>query len=268
MLTLADALRLTTVVGALGVIVGSLERLRHPRLLADGALVSWPVATASNRLLAGRAFRRTVGRLLDYPTVLVLVGICLACAVALVVGIGPGLAAVAAVVVAATYVLLGMRSRFGGDGADQMTILLFTSLALAFAVGQERAAALVLWFIAAQAALSYVTAGIAKLVSPMWRDGSALRGIMGTSSYGHPWAARFLAARPRLATAASWSVITVECLFPLALLGIRPLTWALVGCGVLFHLGTAILMRLNTFFAAFVATYPAVLFCAATVGGW
>ncbi|MFE3104283.1 hypothetical protein [Nocardia tengchongensis] len=34
--------------------------------------------------------------------------------------------------------------------------------------------------------------------------------------------------------------------------------------GALLHIGTAILMRLNTFLWAFLATYPAVIFCATT----
>ncbi|MFE3793433.1 hypothetical protein KHQ06_28615 [Nocardia tengchongensis] len=32
----------------------------------------------------------------------------------------------------------------------------------------------------------------------------------------------------------------------------------------LLHIGTAILMRLNTFLWAFLATYPAVIYCATT----
>lgn len=166
------------------------------------------------------------------------------------------------------HLLLGMRSRFGGDGADQMTVITFTVLALAFAFGQQRAAVLVLWFVTAQTCLAYLTAGVAKLVSAQWRSGTALGEILATGVYGHPWAAAVLARRTRLAAAACWSVIVLECTFPAVLIGVRPLTWALLAGAALFHVGTAILMRLNTFLWAFVATYPAVLYCASVTGRW
>ncbi|MGW2661987.1 HTTM domain-containing protein [Nocardia tengchongensis] len=260
----SDVLYLSAAIGSVAVIIGSLERLATPQLLADGALAGWRVSSTSIPLLTRRSFQGSVGRLLVYPRVLGLVAACVACAVLLVLRPSWPVNAVAAGVIATTYILLSMRSRFGGDGADQMTIVVFASLALAFGIGQERGEVIVLWFLAAQVCLAYFTAGVAKLVSPVWRSGAALPEILATRAYGHPRAAKILARHRLVAAAMCWSVILLECSFPLALLGIRPLTYLLVISGALLHIGTAILMRLNTFLWAFLATYPAVIFCATT----
>ncbi|MFE4457180.1 HTTM domain-containing protein [Nocardia tengchongensis] len=264
MLATSDALYLSAAIGSVAVIIGSLERLAAPRLLADGALAGWPVSATSIPLLTRRSFQGTVGPLLEYPRVLGLIAACLASAVLLVLHPSSALNALAATVIAATYILLSMRSRFGGDGADQMTIILFVSLAVAFVIGQERAEVIVLWFITAQVCLAYFTAGVAKLVSPVWRSGAALPEILATRAYGHRPVAKILARHRTTAAAMCWSVILLECSFPLVLLGIGPLTYLLVISGALLHVSTAILMRLNTFLWAFLATYPAVIFCTTT----
>jgi hypothetical protein len=262
MLGSSDALHLSAAIGAVAVIIGSSERLAAPGLLSDGALASWPVSSTSIPLLARGFFQRSIGQLLVYPLVLCIVAACLACAILLTVRPSSPFNSVAAGVIAVTYILLAVRSRFGSDGADQMTIIVFLSLALAFGIGQGRAYVVVLWFLAAQACLAYFTAGVAKLVSPWWRSGAALPGILSTRAYGHPWAGRMLARHRSVATAMSWSVILLECAFPLSLLGVQPLTYLLLISGVLFHIGAAVLMHLDTFLWAFIATYPAIIFCA------
>ena len=51
---------------------------------------------------------------------------------------------------------------------------------------------------------------------------------------------------------------------PHPLVGSQPSLALLIG-GASFHIGAAILMRLNTFLWAFVATYHAIIFCAHAV---
>ena len=68
--------------------------------------------------------------------------------------------------------------------------------------------------------------------------------------------------RAGLCAAAAWFVIAFEVTFPLALV-LGPTGVAVYAAvGALFHVSNAVLMGLNTFVWAFVATYPAVLFCA------
>jgi hypothetical protein len=65
--------------------------------------------------------------------------------------------------------------------------------------------------IAAQLLLSYAVAGAAKAVSPAWRSGDAITGMMSTIDFGVPKFGRFLRDNPPLARALCWSVIVFEC---------------------------------------------------------
>ena len=162
--------------------------------------------------------------------------------------------------------MIRWRRHAGGDGAEQMAALVLLATLLAVVpVAAEGRVAIAAVFIAAQASLSYVAAGIAKLVSPMWRSGVALPAILSTDGHGHPWAAAQLRRHPKLAFLASWTVIAFECLFPVLLLG--PSWWRLsvLSVGLGFHVACAALMGLNSFLWMFPATYPCVLAAAAMV---
>lgn len=58
----------------------------------------------------------------------------------------------------------------------------------------------------------------------------------------------------------SLTVILFECLFPLVLILPKEFVLAFITMGFLFHLGTAIIMGLNSFWFSFVCFYPAVIF--------
>jgi hypothetical protein len=152
------------------------------------------------------------------------------------------------------------RRYSGGDGAEQMGMLIFASIGIAVlpwpSEGRMLAATT---FIAAQLSLSYVAAGIAKLVSPVWRSGEALPAILSTSNHGHPLAARFANKYPLLSLFGCWSVILFECTFPILLFGPDWLIVAALGIGLMFHLGCAVLMGLNSFVWSFPAAYPCVI---------
>ncbi|MDQ3706524.1 MAG: hypothetical protein M3437_15165 [Chloroflexota bacterium] len=158
------------------------------------------------------------------------------------------------------------RRHIGGDGAEQMALLVLAAVGLALLPwpGSDRMVAATT-FIAAQAGLSYLTAGVAKLISPIWRDGSALPAILSTYNHGHPWAAGFLHQHTKLAQLLCWSVITFECLFPVLVLGPSWLAVSAFICGFAFHAGCAVLMGLNGFLWSFPATYPCVM---AAVAYW
>lgn len=121
--------------------------------------------------------------------------------------------------------------------------------------------ALALWFIAMQSSLSYATAAIAKIVSPVWRNGAALRQIFNTKTFGSRRIASVLRDVPQFAWAACWLVILVELLIACSILFPPPATAALLALGLAFHLANAILLSLNTFPWTWAATYPAMFFC-------
>jgi hypothetical protein len=115
-------------------------------------------------------------------------------------------------------------------------------------------------YVGAQTALSYLIAGIVKIAGPSWRDGTAIGGIMTTKIYGNSAAAAVLHGRATLGLIACWLVITFEVTFFAALFVDRHVMWIVLATGVLFHAANAALMGLNSFFMAFVASYPAVAY--------
>lgn len=162
--------------------------------------------------------------------------------------------------------LLVKRLPWGEDAADQMSRVLLVAGGAAGAVGSLEAQLIFLWFAAAQSCVAYFTAGISKLCAAEWRGGDALAGILSTDAFGRrAWAGVLLRHR-RSARAVAWLVVGFECAFPLVLAGQTWLTDLLLIAGVVFHVGVAALMRLNTFPFAFIAAYPAVAYCSRLAG--
>jgi hypothetical protein len=161
--------------------------------------------------------------------------------------------------------LLRRQRLLGGDGAEQLTTLTLTAALLAVVpVPSERRVQIAVAFVAMQLMLSYTTAGVAKLLSPVWRRGDALAGILDTETYGHPAARAVLHRFPSVGAVLGWLVITFECGFPLLLVGPPWLAVGAVAVGLAFHVGCAVVMGLNSFLWAFPATYP----CALVLGAW
>lgn len=169
--------------------------------------------------------------------------------------------AVAAFALCLASMIFTWRRFLGDDGSDQMMTIIFVTVALSAGLGRGSVAlSLGLWFLSFQACLSYASAGIAKALSPEWRDGSAIFKVFNTEAYGLRPVAAIIHRRPVLGMVASWTVITVECVFPLVLIAPLPLMVVLLGMGLLFHVLCAAIMGLNSFLWAFAATYPALIF--------
>lgn len=167
-----------------------------------------------------------------------------------------------------TTTLIRRRRVIGGDGAEQMSdIVLISALLAVLPVPGDGRITLAVVFIAAQAVLSYFTAGVAKLVSPMWRSGRALPAILSTYAYGLAPVSRIMGSRPTIGFVLGWVVILFEILFPLVLIAPPPVAIAALGVGLTFHLGCAVLMGLNSFVWPFPATYTCVLAIRASLVG-
>ncbi|NIZ90049.1 hypothetical protein [Kineococcus rubinsiae] len=244
---------------ALAVAVSCLEYLVRPGVLSDHGLAGWPVGRLSRPWKTG-SWGWVLEAVMTSSRYRVVLAVRFGAALLLVLpwgGTVPRVLALGFVVVGAA--LAQVRSSYGHDGADQMCLVVGCALLIARVPTVADAA---LWFIALQACLAYTTAGLKKVASPVWRSGQALPGVLGTTIYGHASAYRILNGHPRVARLAGFSVMAMEAAFPLALIGLRPLTYLILACGLVFHLSTAVLMRLNTFFWAFVATYPAIFYVA------
>lgn len=254
---LPTALELTTRIAAGGQALSTLELLWMRHHFDHQGIFSLGAVSPFHRR---QGALRVVDRYLK-----VLLGLQLAASVALVL-LGPfssaGHLLLAFVFLAA--MTIRWRRHVGGDGAEQISAIVFAAVGLAVlpwpAIDRMAAAAT---FIAAQVSLSYWTAGIAKIISPAWRDGSALPAILSTDGHGHPLAARLLSQHSNVARFLSWSVIVFECLFPLLIFGPSWLVVPTLICGFAFHVGCAVLMGLNSFLWSFPATYPCVIAAAA-----
>lgn len=157
--------------------------------------------------------------------------------------------------------LIALSGDLWTTGATKIgMIAMFGALLLALGVREGDAGLVLAGLLVAggQLVLCYAVAGFSKLASAQWRDGTAFRNAMACDMWGHPHVSRWAERRP-FALAASWGVIVVEALFPLALLAPTPWLVAALGVMLVFHIATAVVMGLNLFPLAFAATYPAVL---------
>lgn len=118
-----------------------------------------------------------------------------------------------------------------------------------------------LLFVSAQLTLAYTVAGVAKIISPLWWNGSGLAGVLGTRNYGTVTLARVYGRHKALAVASSIAVIAFETTFVLAWLLPPQAVAAYLSIGVVFHIGVAVMMGLNTFLFAFLAAYPVTWYC-------
>jgi hypothetical protein len=259
-----QALRWVERLSSIGVVISSLELLVFPRPVRDEALMGWRISRLRHRLLVRPPLECLLDALFSYRATLVATAVRLLAATVLAL-FEPGdrIAAALDWVVALTGIGFTLRTFFGLDGADQLFTITFAGLAIARTVGGPPLASLVLWWLAGHVAVAYFTSGFTKLLSPIWRSGSAIPGVFGTRMYGSPAMDALLARRPALSRVLAHGVVIGEMIFPLCLVVPEPYSYALLACGAAFHAAAAFTMGLNTFFWAFVGTYPALIYAGA-----
>lgn len=258
------AYNLTALIIGVGVLVSCLELLAGHRAYLPNGMFGWSLVRR-RRIFASRpGLARLLVPLFDLPGVLVLLGLRVLAAMSMIAGVVAvgSLLTAPVLVLLATSLLVNLRHPYGMDGSDQMSSLVVVVLGVHVAVPDNDLVAIAgLWFLALQLSLSYVTAGVAKVFSPKWRAGTAVTEILSTVTYGRADLKRLLSAVPFLSKTLNYSVIVYECVFPIVLILGGKMTPVFLAGGVLLHAGIAVSMGLNTFFWAFVATYPSVMFC-------
>jgi hypothetical protein len=268
--SIAAALTWMGVLAGVGVAIDAAAGIWTRTALSDAGIFAFgPLQTGWKRWLHGR-MSRSLSWLFRYPQVLVLFVVQLTgagglLAIPLLSGAWrPVVGACAAALVVAARMLMHARTQLGNDGSDQMTLVVLMSTLVGWLTIGTEIAVVAVCYAALQLMLSYVAAGVAKLGSRTWRDGSALPAILNTVGLGRPALSRFLRPRPRLSMTLSWGVIGFECLAPAWLLLGPSGAGALIVLGCGFHASIAYTMGLNTFFWAFTATYPALVVLAQT----
>jgi hypothetical protein len=160
-------------------------------------------------------------------------------------------------------VLVSMVLSMTQGGDSQLIAITYTAIALTLFSDTPVTAHYCLYFLTLQLCGSYFAAGFHKLRSAAWRNGSALPGILSVRVFGFPSFGIWLGRHPLLAWSLCWGTIAWEVSFPVVLVAPRPVGLGYLACGVLFHLGTAFTMGLNKFIWAFLALYPAAVYCTA-----
>lgn len=163
---------------------------------------------------------------------------------------------------ALTCLLIGWRFKgvFNG-GSDYMTMAQLLGLTLSLSKPNNTyTLKLGLYYIALQTTLSYFIAGVVKLRNRSWRNGMALEVFLSHSNYSVPRRLQSFFRYPLISIASAWGVILWECLFP-AIWLMPTLTPVFLMMGFLFHLGNFFTFGLNRFVFAWIASYPAIVFC-------
>jgi hypothetical protein len=254
-------LRLVELLTGVGIAIASLEMLVHDEPLRDDGLLSWPVTRLRQPVFVSGRLAGLFDTLFAYPNVRTLLWLRLGLAVMLIaVPLGGRWQAAVTGVSALLLVGLILRSPNGLDGADQMANLTLFALTLAHVQPRPAVQSACLWFVAGQACLSYVTAGAYKLSAAGWRNGTYLVDVFATRMYGAQSVSVVLRRSPGLARVLAWGVIAFEVTFPLAFVLPLPASALILMSGLGFHLGSAIVMGLNTFLWSFGAAYPALVY--------
>jgi hypothetical protein len=150
------------------------------------------------------------------------------------------------------------------QGADaQLNAIIYSAISLTLLSDTPVAARYCLYFLTLQLCFAYFAAGYHKLRSPAWRDGSALPGILSARLFGFPAFGAWLGRHRALWLPLSWGTVLWEMSFPIVLVAPRGVCLFYLGCGIVFHVGTAVTMGLNKFIWAFLALYPAAVYCTA-----
>jgi hypothetical protein len=261
-LTTPEIYKLILSICSIGLVISTLELLSVRKAFSADGAYSWPVFSAV-LLRTRNATRDTLlSAIFDDHGVVALLAIRLiALFCMLFVPIYSLTFRVSLTLVIVSILLMTWRRSFGDDGADQMnTIVLITGWLCTAIIQSDLLLRAGLWFIALQAVLSYGTAGVAKLVSPIWRGGHAVAGVFSTGTYGLTAVAAFLRGRPILNYLLCWSVMVIETGFLVALFLPVPYATMFLVWGIVFHLLCAVIMGLNNFFWAFFSSYPAIVY--------
>jgi hypothetical protein len=253
---------------SIGLFVSSLEFLMSTQLFASYGLNSWDIIQLrwSSGLMHNKLFAHLFGP--NGMKAILVVRILLVVSLQfLSIQSAPWMAVICAL--AGSYLITNINTFYGSDGSDQMNnIILVVLVTCTMSFVDQAVMSIGLFFIAAQACFSYFAAGVSKLVSPKWRDGTAVTDIFKTRTYGSQLVFNYLRGKKSLGYLLCWSVIVMEVSFPIVLF--LPVHWGIfiIAWGVVFHLLNAAIMGLNSFLWAFLATYPAIFYTHQQIELW
>lgn len=162
-------------------------------------------------------------------------------------------------VVLLLHLAIMKRHHLTFDGSDHMLLVVLLACLLGRVTADPLAARAAVTFLAAEVTLAYLVAGLYKATSPYWQSGNAIAMVVQTRMLGQATAARLIRRFPAIGHAATYVVFSWETLFCCFTFAPPAIIMIMLAIGIGFHLGCSIIMGLNRFLFAFVASYPAVL---------
>jgi hypothetical protein len=254
--------RVTGLVLGAGLTISTLEYLANLRQCGDDGLYSWNIWKETKFRKRPRLKSLTYP-LFDVPGVVavLLARLAMIALLAFQLWLGNPLDAVLLTALVATQFYVNFRFPVGKDGSDQMSnIVLIMLFLMAWFPGRPLIVNACTVFIAFQALASYLTSGVAKLISPYWRSGDIILGVLSTETYGSPLAASVLREHKIVRRTMNYATIAFESLIFITLLLPYPYNVYSLAVPLAFHLGCSFLMGLNVFPFAFAATFPALIY--------
>lgn len=258
-MSITDCLHLTQPLMACWAIVSALEWIANGQMFHSRGLLAWPVL----RLRAGMTLRIGAESALGSQQAFVAAQIVrLVSGITLLLFNAPIVSASAIFVLVCTCAFTNFRACFGGDGSDQMGLIVAVGalfMATGLAVNDSAFGYSGVMLVGGQALLAYFVAGASKVISPVWRSGAAVAGVMQTTTFGNEWAALQTSRNSKISYFIGWFVILTEMLFPITFIAPTWLLVVMLSGFAIFHCVNAYFMGLNSFVISFLATYPAVI---------
>jgi hypothetical protein len=261
-----DAIRMILTLTGVQIILSCAESLYDSRIYRQTGILCWTFVQLNNRLFFRHAMvRRIFYFLFSYPNVLFLITARLLLTAymlnLLYHGVSPDEIRGLILLICVTGILFDWRNTYSNNGADQLSNIILIAVSLSTLEGDGKPIKIFsIIFIACQAELSYLTSGFLKLLEKDWRNGHYLKGIFDTGNFGNRRFNEVLSKHPVFYKVISNVVIYGELCLGFAFLFPPYICLPLLAFGLIFHLSTAIIMGLNTFFWVFSATYPAIWF--------
>lgn len=263
MLNLTQAVRTLECLLAISLLVQNFEFLRMQRIQQQGSVWAWQVQQAELAHTAGwlqKLFGWLYRDRIHHLHLIVRVSL----AVSLFYGVN--LVSIILLFASNLVLLIRWRGAFNG-GSDFMTVVVLTGVLIAqvatLFVGPVLAWKAGLWYITIHTMSSYFLSGSVKLLSSDWRNGRALAYFLDGAVYG-PLPKESIFRKKPVAVVCSWAFIIWECSFPLVLAGPAwAIAWCL--CAAVFHFLVFWHFGLNRFFWAWVASFPAIIYCSTQI---
>jgi hypothetical protein len=250
-------------IASIAVILDSIEIIIERHQYSSRGVFNFEVLGTYKKWMLSKKVKPILDTLFKYPNFIFLVSIQLVSAILILSHLFVNFSILFVTVILVIHLLSHVRNHYGMNGSDQLQVIIFISLFVYYIFPFDPIVQkFSIFFLCFQSLLSYFMAGLAKLVSPMWRNGIAIAGIMNTEIFGNKIFAQILIKNSLVSKIICWWVIIFECIFPLLIFtGIQSAVIFTI-IGTVFHLSLAVFMRFNSFFWSFVATYPALLFFA------